>query len=158
MKNTILAPLLIFMLLFMVPVALAQSATNADTKDWQGLDHLKSGKRILVETKLGGVIEGKFVSASGSKLTVFAEGAIHTLERSEIQRIYRLKKRWSRKTTAFIGAAVGLFVSIPIATRIDSDNSESVALPAAVYSIAGGAGLGYLLGGNRVGKLLFEAK
>ena len=158
MKNTMLAPLLIFML-FMVPVvASAQSATNADTKDWQGLDQLKSGKRILVETKLGGVIEGKLVSATGSKLTVFAEGAIHTLERSDIQRIYRLKKRWSRKTTAFIGAAVGLFVSIPIATKIDSNNSESVAFPAAVYSIAGGAGLGYLLGGNRVGKLLFEAK
>jgi hypothetical protein len=168
MKKTIPAPLLILMLLFMAPaVALAQSATNADIKDWQGLNNIKSGQTILVETKRGGMIAAKFVSVAGSKLTLVADGAIHDLEQSDIQRIYRLKKRWSRKTTAVIGAAVGLLVSIPIGAKIDSDNSkkkseppfdESVALPAAVYGVAGGAGVGYLLGGNRKGKLLYEGK
>src|SRR5262245_45975208 len=146
MKNMILAPLLILMLLFMVPVvAVAQSATNTGIKDWQGLVSIKPRQTILVETKLGGIIEAKFVSVDGSTLTLIADGAIHELEQSDIQRIYRLKKRWSHKTTAVIGSVVGLFVSIPIGAKIDSDNAkkrteppfdESVAFPAAVYGVA----------------------
>ena len=169
MKSRIPASLLsIILLLAASPLApaqtdnLAQSATNTNAQDWQKLPDLKPDKKILVEFKgRGGTVKGKIVSLIGSKLTLSDDGDIYVLEQHDIQRVYRLKGRWSRHTTARIGAGIGMIVGLLIGTEkvVNSPDPEN---PAAVHGFAlgtlAGAGLGALVGGRRRGELLYDAK
>ena len=171
------APLISILVLTASPVTLAQtnvstqSATNVGLSDWQGLSDLKPGKKVLVEFKsgIGDPVERKFVSVSGSTLIVSDSGYQFRLEQRDIQRVYRLKGRWSRSTTARIGAGIGMVAGTVIGvkrmlraeedrTTPPSDADTGPAFAGFLIGSVAGAGIGALLGGKRKGKLLYEAK
>jgi hypothetical protein len=146
-----------------------QSATGINSQDWQGLRGLKPGKKILVQLKSGGTIEGKHVSLVSTTLSLSSDGDIYNLEQREIRRVYGLKGRWSRSKAARIGAVIGLVVGaiagdLGVArresnpNRIPSDADEIPLVAGITLGPLAGAGVGALLGGKRRGKLLYEAK
>ena len=175
MKSRVLASLLAFTLvLTSSPLAPAQTiasgqATNSTVQDWQGLRDIKQGKKVLVQFKSGGTIDGKVVSLVGSTLTLSGGGNTYTLEQRDIQRVFQMKGGWSRKTTLRIGAIVGLVGGTIIGgramtrlernpNRIPSDADEIPMIAGIGIGTFVGAGVGWLLGGKRKGKLLYEAK
>lgn len=173
MNSKILSPVLATILAFTTaPVCMAQTTTTVQSvSDWQGLEHLKRGKQILIEYKsnVGGTLECKFVSINGSELTVSASGYQTTIEQADIQRVYRLNGKWSRGKMAKVGAGIGLLVGtfVGAARGVELEqqpghiNSEKDTFPAFAgfyIGTAAGAGLGALLGGKRKGKLLYEAR
>jgi hypothetical protein len=177
MRTHVIAPLLTLTLLLTIPpAALAQTnnsgqtATNANAQDWQGLSTLKTGKKVLVEFKTGGTVDGKFVSVVGSILTLSSDGNTYTLEQRDIHRVYSLKGRWSRSKAARVGAGIGMlvgtFVGVGRMVRAESEpgftpSGHADTAPAfAGFGIGtlAGAGAGALLGGKRKGKLLYEAR
>jgi|ERR1044071_1464613 small nuclear ribonucleoprotein (snRNP)-like protein len=176
MKSRVLASLLALALVLatspVVPaqtINSAQTAVSATPQDWQGLRDLKPGKKVLVEFKGGNTLDGKLVSITGSTLTVSGDGNVYSVEQRDIQRVYRLKGRWSRKTTSRIGLAIGLVGGAIIGgramdrlernpNRIPSDADEIPFIAGLGIGTFAGAGLGWLLGGRRKSKLLYEAK
>ena len=175
MKHKILAPILASILFLATsPVALTQTTqvTSADVaQDWQQLRGLKQGKQILVELKpgLGEPVTGKFVSATGSKLTVSLDGFNFDVEQRDIQKVYRLKGRWSRSRMAKIGMGVGMLTGtfIGVGKSIENErrpnhiSTERDQLPSVLgffFGSLAGAGIGALLGGKRKVELLYEAK
>ena len=178
MRHKILASVLASILcLTTSPVALmqtrdsAQAASAATAQDWQDLQDLTPGKRVVVELKngFGDQLEGKFVSAIGTQLTLSEDNFHFNIKQSEIQRVYRLEGRWSRSKTAKIGGGVGMatgtFIGVYKALQPEIQRPTQVTngsyTPPVVYMLVGslvGAGFGALVGGKRKGKLLYEAK
>ena len=178
MKHKILASTLASVLFLTTsPVALmqtrdsGQTAPDATAQDWQDLQDLKPGKRILVELKsgFGDQLEGKFVSAIGTQLTLSQDRFQFTVKQSEIKRVYRQEGRWSRSGTIRIGAGVGMatgtFIGVYKYLQPEVQRPTQVTdgsyTPPVVYMLVGslvGAGIGALVGGKRKGNLLYEAK
>lgn len=140
-----------------------QSATNINAQDWQGLSDLQPGKKILVEFKtgIGEPVEGKFISAIGSKLTLSKDGDRISLERRDIQRVYRLKSRWTREKAASVGTGIGMVAGAMIGAAVvafKETRTSDAAYGGVFLGMFAGMGLGALLGGKRKGQLLYEAK
>lgn len=175
MKSRVLASLLALSLTLaaspVVPAQtnnVAQTTANQTLQDWQGLRDLAHGKKILVEFKSGNTLDGKLVGISGSTLTLSGDGNTYSVEQRDIQRVYRLKGI-SRKITMRIGLAIGLVGGAIIGgramdrlernpNRIPSDADEIPFIAGLGIGTFAGAGLGWLLGGKRKSKLLYEAK
>ena len=167
MKSRVLTLLLVLALLPAAP-SVAPAQTNAPAQDWQDLKDLKPGKRILVEFKpnIGDPIEVKFVSAIGTKLTVTSHGYDRSLEQRDIQSVYHLKGRWSRRTTGRIGMVIGALaggildnsVINPPDRPVTATDDGTASFGGLIIGGLAGAGVGRLLGGKRKGKLLYEAK
>jgi hypothetical protein len=146
----------------------AQSAATINAQDWQDLQDLKPGKKILVEfkTNIGDPVEGKFVSAIGTKLTLSSDGYTRSLEQRDIQSVYHLKGRWSRGTMGRIGMVVGAVVGglldntviNPMDRPVTPTDDGTPSVGGVILGGLAGAGVGRLFGGKRKGKLLFEAK
>jgi hypothetical protein len=176
MKSKVLASLLALALtLIAAPPAPAQTSNSAQTppnittQDWQGLSDLEPGKKVLVQFKSGDTLEGKLVSLSGGTLALSGGGSTYSVEQRDIQRVYRLEGRWSRKTTSRIGLAIGFVAGSIIGgramdrlernpNRIPSDADEIPLITGMGIGTFAGAGLGWLVGGKRKGELLYEAK
>ena len=175
MKSRIPAVLLALTLALTSPLLLlaqsnnpAQSAANVQAQDWQDLQYLEPGKKILVEFKsnVGDAVEGKFVSAVGTKLTLSSDGYTRSLEQRDIQGVYRVKGRWSRGRTARIGMGIGMLVGAAVSAGKALGNEkvgtlENDGTPGYGGFFLGafaGAGVGALLGGKRKGQLLYESK
>lgn len=169
MKSRVPASLLaLILMLTAAPVIPAQTNNSGQTppnttvQDWQGLRDLKSGKKILVEFKSGNTLDGKLVSIAGSTLTLSGGGNVYSLEQRDIQRVYRLKGRWSRAKAARIGAVilggVGLLIGTDKDVRSSSPEPGAAAYAGLFGGALAGAGLGAMLGGKRKSKLLYEAK
>jgi hypothetical protein len=176
MTKKVLASLLI--LAFALTIAQGQTNTDASQPsihDWQGLRNLKPGTKLFVQTKQGKEIEAKFVDVAGSKLSLSYGFSILSLEQPDIQRVYAQKGRSSRKKVGIIGAVfggiAGLVIGAKISAGIDAREREkgppfqdalTTGGATAIYSMLGGAALGYgighVLGGKRNGKLLYESK
>jgi hypothetical protein len=145
-----------------------QSATSINVQDWQDLQGLKPGKKILVEFKsnLGDPVEGRFVSAVGTKLTLTSDGYTRSLEQRDIQSVYHLKGRWSRATTGRIGMVVGAVLGglidntliHPMDRPVTPTDDGTPSVGGVILGAVAGAGVGRLFGGKRKGKLLYEAK
>ena len=174
MKRKLLAVSLALVLFSTVaPVGLAQTQDSkqatTDAQDWQGLDGLKPGTKILIEFK-GGRREptiAKLFAVRGRSLIVLQNDTQFSVPQGDIQRIY-LKGKWSRDRTAKIGAGIGIVVGLAIgfSRTLEIENtvrpnpSVSDLNPAFSGFFLGalaGAGVGALLGKNR-GKLLYEAR
>jgi hypothetical protein len=146
-----------------------QLATYIQVQDWQGLRDIEPGKKILIEFKTGGKVDGKLVNLVGSTLSLSDDGDIYILEQSDIQRVYRLKGRWSREKVARIGAGIGMVVGTLVGAgkmvraeeevgHISSSKDTAPLFGGGFIGALAGAGLGALLGGKRKGELLYEAK
>ena len=149
------------------PPARAQS--NNTAQDWQDLQDLKPGKRILVKFKpnIGDEVDGDFVSAIGTKLTLSSSGYTRSLEQRDIQSVYRLNGRWSRGKAArvgmVVGAVVGGVLDASVINPIDrpvvpGKDDGTPSLGGVIFGGLAGAGSGWLLGGKRIGKLLYDAQ
>lgn len=146
----------------------AESTTTANAEDWQDLKNLKPGKKIMVEFKpnVSAPVEGKFISAIGSRLTLTSDGRSRSFEQRDIQSVYRLKGRWSRATKRRIGMAIGAVLGLvidnafinPIDRPVTATDDGTPSVGGLVVGGLAGAGIGHLLGSNRKGKLLYEAK
>jgi len=176
MKSRVLALLLSFTLVLTAsPFTFAQTNNSAPTQssvavqDWQKLRDIKPGKKVLVEFKSGSTIDGKVSSLAGSTLTLSNGKNTYTLEQRDIQRVYRLKGRWSRSKAARIGAVIGTLVGTIVGGEIGlraegrvghipSDEDTAPAFGGFFIGMLAGAGLGALVGGKRKGELLYEAK
>ena len=174
MKNRVPALLLVLALLPAAPIGAAAQTSDAarpvagagEAQDWQGLKGLKPGKKILVEFKpnIGDPVEAKFVSATGTKLTITSDGFTRSLERRDIRSVCRLKGKFSRRVAGRIGAVIGVFVGGFIGADIAASQEPGPGanvLPIAAGQFLGalaGSGLGRLLGGKRKGELLYEAR
>jgi hypothetical protein len=176
MKRKVLASILALILLLTFSTAVvsqtkpSQSTTAPAAQDWQQLATLKPGTGILIEFK-GGLRDpyhAKFSSAYDDELLVRKDNLPVIFKQSDIQRVYRFKSKWSRSTTAKIGAGAGMLVGTFIGAKIGVDrerrstigSEEDVAPAFAGFFIGSlaGAGIGALFGGKRKGKLLYEAK
>jgi len=175
MKSKALASVLALALLAISPVVIAAqtntSGQSAISTDWQELQALKPGQKVLVEFRsgLGDPVEGKFVSAVGSKLTLSDDGSQFSLDQRDIKRIYHLKGRWSRRSTAKIGAVIGTLVGTFLGVRrtieaearpghVPSDADTAPAFAGLAMGGLTGAGIGALIGGKRRARLLYEEK
>jgi hypothetical protein len=177
-KSRVMALLLVLALLPAAPsVTAAQTAQTDDpaqraatndpatdgAQDWQDLQDLKPGTRILVEfkTSISDPVKAKFVSATGTTLTVTSDGYTRGLGQRDIQSVYLLHGRWSRGKAAKIGAATLGLTGAYIGARQDARSSSPQpggGVSGLSLGVLAGAGLGALLGGKRKGKLLYEAK
>lgn len=175
MKSKTLATLLgLVLLVSSTAGSVAQINTSvqaAASKDWQDLKDFKPGQKVLVElvSGLGDPVEGRFISATGSKLTLTEYGNDFSLDQREIERVYQLKGRWSRNTTAKAGGVIGALVGTMLGVRRAIENeqrpghiaSEADTTPGFAGLMLGGlagAGIGALMGGKRKGKLLYQRK
>ena len=176
MTKRVLASLLLLGVTFMIP-PFAQGQTDSpqsSVQDWQGLRNLKSG-RLRVETKQGKVIDANFVEITGTKLTLSYGFNFLSVEQHDLQRVYLQKTGSSRKKKAIIGAIVGGIVGLVIGAKvgvgIDAREREKgppfqdALTPGgatAIYSMLGGAavgyGIGHLVGGKGKGKLIYQSK
>ena len=174
MTKRVLASLLLLGVTFMIP-PFAQGQTDSpqsSVQDWQGLRNLKSG-RLRVETKQGKVIDANFVEVTGTKLTLSYGFNFLSVEQRDLQRVYFQKVGSSRKKRAIIGAVVGGIVGLVIGAKVGAGIDARETRPpfedaltpggaTAIYSMLGGAALGYgighLVGGKGKGKLIYQSK
>lgn len=170
-KKLFASLLMLAFVLTIQPAALSQANSEKSpqpVQDWQGLRNLEPGKVIVVYTRQGKQIEGKFVDIKGSTLGLALGFNILDFEQSDIEAIYR-KPRYKRKGR-FIGAVVGVFVggmiAGPIALKAEAnykgppENSPAPAIEG-VGAFGGGA-IGYAIGlrfdNKRKGKLLYKSR
>ena len=142
------------------PGAAAQGARG----DWQAVRSLAEGTGLLVETKGGRTIKSYLGRASDTalELTPMGGGAMVSLSRDEVRRVYLGKKRskgGAAKVGAWIGAGVGLALAFVVAAKV-GENSD--AAPGVILFPAYGAGAGALVGaaaGGKVrkGRLIYES-
>jgi hypothetical protein len=171
-KKLLASMLMLAFALALQPVALGQANSEKSPQpapDWQGLRDLKPGKVIVVYTRQGKEIEGKFVDIKGSTLGVALGFNILDFEQSDIEAIYR-KPRFKRKGR-FIGAIVGVFVggmiAGPFALKAEANHKgpsleDSPAQAIEALGAFGGGALGYAIGlrfdNKRKGKLLYKSR
>ncbi len=92
-----------------------------------------------------------------------------TVVASDIKRVYHLKGRWSRRSTAKIGAVIGTLVGTFLGVRrtieaearpghVPSDADTAPAFAGLAIGGLTGAGIGALIGGKRRARLLYDEK
>lgn len=173
MAQKLLASLLVLTLAFALrPAAHAQVKADSPpqpVQDWQGLRNFKPGKVIVVYTKQGKQIEGKFVDIKGSTLGLALGFDILDFEQREIEEVHR--KPSSRRKGRIIGTLIGVFVGGMIAARIGlrmEANQKGPPFPDSPapaitgLGVATGGALGYAIGlrfdNKRKGKLLYKSR
>ena len=106
MRNRLFATVLaLAFALAQSPAAAAQ--TRGMPSDWSAVVALSPGEKIVVRTKDGDRLSGRFDSASDLLLNFTHDGRKVSLTRESIRRV-QLNRGWSRGKGALFGAAVGL--------------------------------------------------
>ena len=168
MKRKLLSVSLALVLLSTAsPVAFTQNQITSDPQDWQGLDGLKPGTKILIEFKEGrrDPTVAVFFGITDRSLIVLQDGDRFSMPQRDIQRV-SLQAKWSRSRMVKIGAGIGMMVGVFIGTKQMLDHeSAHPGLEADPSPAFGGMFIGALAGaavgtlvGKRKGKLLYEAK
>lgn len=172
MRNIIVSCLLVLSFASL-SISLGQTtSTEPFVQDWQELNNLESGKPILVELKSGAKVDARFIGLQRDSLKVSDLDGLATgsYQQKDIKRVYLAKSHGSRKKRgkigAIIGGILGLVIAAPVSVRIDDSPSnrgeDSVAMAVGMgFGIAGagaGYGIGYMLGGTRKSKLLYESR
>lgn len=166
MAKKILASLLI-LIFALASASVAQTQANADPSpqtapDWQGLRNVKVGQSLVVYTKNGREIEGKFADFASGTLNLTLGFEVISFEPSEIQEV---RQKTSRKKGRIIGAIVGTIAGAMIGgavgLRTETPGMESAAPAIMGVSAFGAGGIGYAIGAHydrkRKGKLLYKA-
>ena len=86
--------------------AAAQVGFAQDTNQWSSVQSLRNGDRVGVIQADQKRVEGRFESATDSRITLQADQQI-TLEKADVVRVYRLA-RHGRVFGAILGGAIGV--------------------------------------------------
>lgn len=166
MAKKFLASLLILIFALAAPFV-AQTQPDAGKSpttvpDWQGLRNVKVGQSLVVYTKNGKEIEGKFADFAGGTLNLTLGFDVISFQPNEIQEV---RQKSARKKGRIIGAIVGTLAGAIIGAaaglKTETPGVESAAPSIMGASAFGAGGIGYAIGlhydRKRKGKLLYRA-
>ena len=125
------------------------AAFAADTNRWSNLQSLHPGDRIGIVQTNQKRVEGHFVRANDSEVTV-AAGQEITLSENQVVRVYK-RPRLRRSTRILVGTCAGLAAGIIINATIGErfrNEGSGIAAGAILGGAAAGAGAGFLSGGD----------
>lgn len=156
--------MLVALLLVNSPLTHAQDAP-AEPFQWDRLAVIAPEEKLAVKLKDGKSVEGRFLSASDTTLTVRRKGRNVDIARDSVQRVFRVIPRKAAKsllTGTGVGAGIGVAIGAILAARWEAETGEE-AFPIILLGSLG-TGIGAAVGGlhgmfKRQQKVLvFEAK
>jgi uncharacterized protein YcfJ len=118
-------------------------ASHAQMDNWKTVASLPKDQRIVVDTKSGKTIRGKFQAGDDAKLSVMKGGKVVDLKREDVKSVYIGKKKKSY-FGGVIGAVTGVLVGGVAAAAIGGDDVDDYA--------SGTLALGGLIGGGILGQ------
>ena len=130
--------------------------------DWATVEALTPGVKLLVETKDGKKLKGKLGSVSVATLSLTGNNPAGSINKDDIQKIYRLSGG-SRGKAALIGTAVGAGVgaggaAIALGSTGGSDDTTGIVAKGVLIGAVIGAVLGLVVGKGSRRVLVYEAK
>jgi hypothetical protein len=140
------------------PVAFAQG--RAASADWSAVQALSSGEKIIVRTKDGDRLTGRFDSAN-DLLINFTDGRKKiSLTRESIRRV-QLDRGNSRGRGILFGAAIGAAAGFALGSILyfpaKNDMAGSTVPGSAAVGLAIGAGIGGATGKGNKNETVYEA-
>ena len=149
--------LLLVSALALVPSASAQS--RGARGDWSNVQALSSGDKVVVHTKDGDRLTGRFDSASGTNINFTHDGKKVTLTRDSI-RLVQISRGKSRLNGALLGAAIGGGGGLATGGWVFSqgDFNSVVIYGSAMVGAGLGAALGAALGKGNKNETIYEAQ
>ena len=125
----------------------AAAQTRRAPDDWSAVQTLTAGERIVVRTKDGDRLKGRFNSATETDINFTHEGSTVTLRRDSIRRVeVGHKNRWKGALLgAGIGGGAGTGAGFGLVAA--SDHFDMTTIPTGAFVGAGlGAGIGAAVG------------
>ncbi|MBC7931647.1 MAG: hypothetical protein H7Z38_13890 [Rubrivivax sp.] len=139
--------------------AAAQSTSKA-FGDWSDVQSLSPGQKIVVRTKDGDRLAGRFDSATDLLINFTHDGRKVSLTRESIRRV-QLNRGKSHGRGALLGAAIGAGVGFAAGGIVYFPNKDDIigaTVPGAMALGAGiGAGIGAALGKGNKNETVYEA-
>jgi hypothetical protein len=119
-------------------LSVAQAALAQDASQWSSVQSLRKGDRVGVIQASRKRVEGRFESATDSRITLRADREI-TLEKAEVVRVYK-PARHGRVFGAVVGGAIGVAAgAVTDATFGQYMRNETGGTAPGVITAAGGA-------------------
>ena len=142
-----------------VPDASAQTRVRA-LDDWSAVEALSPGEKIVVRTKDGDRLTGRFDSASDLLINFTDGGRKVSLTRESIRRV-QLDRGNSRGKGILFGAAVGAAAGFALGSALyfpHSDDMVGATVPvSAAMGLVIGAGIGAATGKGNKNETVYEA-
>lgn len=158
MRNRFFAlGLALFLTLLQTAPALA--ATPAATSDWSALQTLSPGQKIVVRTKDGDRLTGRFDSANDLLLNYEEDNGRKVSLKRESIKLVQLNRGKSRGKAALLGAAIGGGAALAIGgwAYSQGDFHPSVVYGPGALGAGIGAGIGAALGKGNKNETVYEA-
>jgi hypothetical protein len=145
----------------LLPLALAApaAAQGRGTGEWSAVQALSSGTKIVVRTKDGDRLSGRFDSANDLLINFTHDGRKVSLTRDSIQRV-QINRGKSRLKGALVGAAIGGGAGAGAGGILVSKGDFLVGETIAATTFLGagiGAGIGAALGMGNKNETVYEA-
>jgi hypothetical protein len=141
MHKTLLGILLV---LAVPAVCFAQDGVT----DWQNLQKLKARNSIRIFKVNSPAIDGRFVRFSADAIVIDVDKVQMSIQRSDVQRVYRKKRRLFR---GLIGAGIGAAAGFAILAKTDNEEDfYGFAVPFFPVAVGAGAATGALIPGDTV--------
>jgi hypothetical protein len=159
MRNSFFAlGLALFLTLNMTAPAFAGTTPAPPAADWSAVQMLSPGTKIIVRTKDGDRLTGRFDSASDLLINFTDDGKKVSLSRDSI-RLVQLNRSKSRLNGALLGAAIGGGAALAIGgwAYSQGDFHPSVVYGPGLLGAGIGAGIGGALGKGNKNETIYEA-
>lgn len=159
MRNRLFAAVLaLAFALAQSPAAAAQ--TRGASSDWSAVQALSPGEKIVVRTKDGDRLSGRYDSANDLLLNFTHDGRRVSLTRESIRRV-QLNRGSSRGRGALFGAAIGGAAGFALGSVLYfpyRDDMVGATVPvSAALGLAIGTGIGAALGKGNRNETVYEA-
>ena len=160
MKLNTLLTLALPLLLILPHASFAQQATDPAAMLWNGVRLVPPGDELSVNLKDGRTVNGRLISSSDTALIISRKDRTTSLDRSDVQKIYRKVPR-SGLTRTQIGTLGGLAGGVAFGAGLSSNDDVEAGWVIPIFALIGagiGAIVGAMSGSNRVKVLIYEAK
>ncbi|MET0624220.1 MAG: LSm family protein [Pyrinomonadaceae bacterium] len=147
------------LLLTFTQAAPAFAATPRALDDWSALQTLSAGQRLVIRTKDGDRLTGRFDSVSDLLLNYVEDNGRKVSLRRESIKVVQLNRGKSRGKAALLGAVIGGGAGLALggwAYAQDDFNAAIVYAPGALGAGIG-AGIGAALGKGNKNETVYEA-
>lgn len=141
------------------PAVTAQQSRARALDDWSALQTLSRGQKVIVRTKDGDRLTGRFDSASDLLLNYEEDNGRKVSLTRESVKLVQLNRGKSRLNGALLGAAIGGGGGLALggwAYAQDDFNATIIAAPA-LLGAGIGAGIGAALGKGNKNETVYEA-